>query len=197
MELSPKRLELLKDVTTGLRRVAMLWNAGDPAMTARYKVSGAAAQVLGISVEPVGVRVPEDFDPAFAAMTRNRPDAIFVVTDGLTILNRHRVQEFAAANRLPAVYEELDSIARDGGLMYYAPDVDESFDRVADLIDRIVKGAADEDFITNLPQEIEAFYRAELLAEAMAASPPTASRRSTVRTCRTSARGAEVAARAH
>jgi putative tryptophan/tyrosine transport system substrate-binding protein len=142
VELSPKRLELLKDVTTGLRRVAMLWNAGDPAMTARYKVSGAAAQVLGISVEPVGVRVPEDFDPAFAAMARNRPDAIFVVTDGLTILNRHRVLEFAAANRLPAVYEELDSIARDGGLMYYAPDVDESFDRVADLIDRIVKGAA-------------------------------------------------------
>jgi len=145
VELSPKRLELLKEITPDLHRVAMLWNAGDPAMTARYKVSEAAAKVLGISVEPVGVRAPEDFDLAFAGMSRSKPDAIFVVADGLTLLNRERVLNFAVSNRLPAVYEEFDSIVREGGLMCYAPDVDETFDRIADLIDRILKGAKPQD----------------------------------------------------
>jgi hypothetical protein len=67
-------------------------------------------------------------------------DAILMVSDVLTNLNRRRVYEFAAMHRLPAIYE-FDFLVRDGGLMSYGPDLDESFDRVAALVDRILKGA--------------------------------------------------------
>ncbi len=67
-------------------------------------------------------------------------DAILMVSDVLTNLNRRRVYEFAAMHRLPAIYE-FDFLVRDGGLMSYGPDMDESFDRVAALVDRILKGA--------------------------------------------------------
>ena len=86
------------------------------------------------------MREPNDFDQAFAAMNRDVPDAILMVSDALTILNRKRVFEFAAAHRLPAIYED-DRYVRDGGLMSYGPDQSESFARVAALADRILKGA--------------------------------------------------------
>jgi len=73
-------------------------------------------------------------------MERERPDGILMVSDALTTLNRQRVYDFAAAHRLPAIYE-FDFLVRDGGLMAYGPDMDESFERVAALIDRLLKGA--------------------------------------------------------
>jgi len=139
-ELTPKRMELLKTMAPGLRRVAMLWNAADLGMTLRYRASQAGAQAMGLSVQPLGVREPDDFEQAFAAMQRDMPDALLMVTDVLTNLNRQRVFEFAAAHRLPAIYETA-SYVRDGGLMSYGPDLDESFGRVAALVDRILKGA--------------------------------------------------------
>ncbi len=115
-EVTPKRMELLKQIAPRLRKVAMLWNADDLGMTLRYRASETGAQALGISVQALGVREPNDFDQAFAAMNRDVPDAILMVSDALTILNRKRVFEFAAAHRLPAIYED-DRYVRDGGLM--------------------------------------------------------------------------------
>jgi putative ABC transport system substrate-binding protein len=140
-ELTPKRMELLKEFSPQLRRIAMLWNASDLGMTLRYQASEAGAKEMGITVVPLGVREPDDFAQAFAAMESAQPDAILMVTDSLTLLNRKRVFDFAAAHRLPATYE-FDFLVRDGGLMSYAPDLDESFGRVAALADRIFKGAA-------------------------------------------------------
>jgi putative tryptophan/tyrosine transport system substrate-binding protein len=139
-EITPKRLELLKEMAPGLHRVALLWNEADLGMTLRYRAAEAGAKAMGISVQPLGVREPDDFDRAFAAMNSEMPDAILMVSDALTSLNRKRVFEFAAAHRLPAMYEN-DLYVRDGGLMSYGPDLNESFARVADLIDRILKGA--------------------------------------------------------
>ena len=140
-ELSPKRLQILKELMPELRRVAMLWNASDPGMTLRYRTSEAAARTLGITVEPHGVRAPADFDPTFATMIASKPDAIVVVNDGLTMGQRRNVFDLANANQLPALYEENEMAVRDGGLMSYGPDLVESFDRIAALIDRILKGA--------------------------------------------------------
>ena len=137
-------MELLKQLAPGLRRVAMLWNATDLGMTLRYQASEAGAQAIGLSVQPLGVREPDDFEQAFAAMQRERPDAILMVTDTLTLLNRQRVFAFAATHQLPAIYE-FDYLVRDGGLMSYGPDLDESFSRVAALVDRILKGTKPAD----------------------------------------------------
>jgi putative ABC transport system substrate-binding protein len=143
-ELSAKRLEVLKDTFPSLRKIAMLWNADDLGMTMRYKSAEAAARTLGFDIQPLGVREPEDFAGAFSAMVRDRPDAILMVTDALTALNRKRVFEFAAQQKLPAIYE-YDFLVRDGGLMSYGPDMREVYDRAADLADRILKGARPAD----------------------------------------------------
>ena len=139
-ELSAKRLEVLKDAFPSVRKIAMLWNADDLGMTLRYKAADTAAQMMGLEVQPLGVREPEDFGAAFTAMERDRLDAILMVTDALTMLNRKRVFEFAEQQKLPAIYE-YEFLVRDGGLMSYGPDTAEIYDRAADLADRILKGA--------------------------------------------------------
>jgi putative ABC transport system substrate-binding protein len=138
--LTIKRLELLKAFSPQLKRVAMLWNTDDRAMTLRYQASAATAQTQGLIVLPLGVREPDDFNGAFAAMDRDKPDAILMVADALTVLNRKRVFDYAAAHRLPAIYES-DFFVREGGLMSYGADQRESLTRAAAMVDRIFKGA--------------------------------------------------------
>jgi putative tryptophan/tyrosine transport system substrate-binding protein len=142
--LTTKRMGLLKAVKSNLRQVAMLWNKNDLGMSMRYQASADAAKALGLMVQPLGVGEPDDFDDAFAAMDREPPDAILMVSDALTALNRKRVYEYAAARRLPAIYES-DNYVRDGGLMSYGADAVESYTRAASLIDRIFKGAKPAD----------------------------------------------------
>jgi putative ABC transport system substrate-binding protein len=138
--LTTKRLQLLKEMSPKLQRVAMLWNKDDLGMTLRYEASAKVAEALGITVQAVGVREPDDFNEAFTVMEHDRPDGILMVADSLTNLNRKRVFDFAAARKLPAIYE-FDFLVRDGGLMSYGPDLTESFERTAALVDRIFKGA--------------------------------------------------------
>ena len=140
-ELSTKRLALLKEAVPSVHRVAMLWNAEDLGMSLRYKAAEAEALRLGIEVESYGVRAPDDFETAFAAMMHRVPDAILMVTDVLTTLNRKRVIDFAADRKLPAIYE-YDFLVSEGGLMSYGPDLDEMFDRAAGLAVLILKGAS-------------------------------------------------------
>lgn len=144
IELAPKRLELLKEMVPTLRTVAMLWDVNDLGMTLRYQAAADAARTMGIRVQPLGVREPDDFDEAFASMVRDPPDAILMVSDALTRLNRRRVYEFAAEHRLPSTYERPDYV-REGGLSAYSPDVDEIYDRATYLIDRILKGSKPAD----------------------------------------------------
>jgi putative ABC transport system substrate-binding protein len=138
--LSAKRLELLKETVPTASRIAVLWNARSQEMTLRYREIDRAARVLGVSVQPHGVREPDDFEHAFAAMDRERPDALFMVTDSLTNLNRKRVLDFAAMRRLPAMYE-YGSLVREGGLISYGPSFDDMLRRAAVYVDKIFKGA--------------------------------------------------------
>jgi putative ABC transport system substrate-binding protein len=149
-DLSAKRLELLKEAIPTASRIAILWNADDRAMTLRYQEIERAANLLRVTVQALGVREPEDFDGAFAAMVRTRPDALLLVADALTNLNRGRVLEFAAVHRIPATYE-LDFLVRDGGLMSYGLKLDDTFRRAAFYVDRILKGAKPRDIPVERP----------------------------------------------
>jgi putative ABC transport system substrate-binding protein len=133
-------LEFLKEAVPKATRIAVLWNADDRGMTLRYRQVERAAPLLHITIQPLGVREPDDFDVAFSAMTLKRPDALFLVTDALTNLNRKRVIDFAAAHRIPAMYE-FGFLVHDGGLMSYGPNQDDNFRRAAVYVDRIFKGA--------------------------------------------------------
>ena len=112
--LSTKRLSLLKELLPHLRRVAMLWNADDLGMSLRYEASAAAARSIAVTVQPLGVREPNDFAKAFEMMDREPPDAILMMSDTLTVLNRKSVFDYAAAKRLPAIYES-EPYVRAGG----------------------------------------------------------------------------------
>jgi putative ABC transport system substrate-binding protein len=151
--LTTKRLSLLKQLSPKLHKVAMLWNKDDLGMTLRYQASADVAQSIGIEVQAVGVREPDDFNEAFGMMGRDMPDGILMVADALTNLNRKRVFEFANARKLPAIYE-YDFIVRDGGLMSYGPDLTESFERAAALAARVFGGAKPAD----LPFEQPTMY---------------------------------------
>ena len=153
-ELSAKRLEILRDAVPNLRVVAMLWNAADLGMTLRYRAAEDAARVLGVKVQTLGVREPNDFDEAFAAMTRQPPDAILMVSDALTVLNRKRVVEFAATNHLPTIFETA-ALVREGGLMSYGPKQSDIGDRVAELVAHILRGARPADLPLELPTRFE------------------------------------------
>jgi ABC-type uncharacterized transport system substrate-binding protein len=89
-ELSAKRLAVLKEAVPSVRNVAVLWNADDFGMTLRYQAAEVEAKRAGMLIIPLGVRAPDDFDTAFSEMTKTPPDAILMVTDILTNLNRKR-----------------------------------------------------------------------------------------------------------
>jgi putative ABC transport system substrate-binding protein len=153
--LATKRLALIKQAVPTVRRVAMLWNRNDLGMSMRYDASADAARSLGVTVQPLGVREPDDFNGVFEALDRDPPDAIFMVADALTTLNRKRVFDYAGAHRIPALYEYDIPNVRDGGLMSYGPDLNESVERAAGLTARIFGGARPAD----LPFEEPTHYK--------------------------------------
>jgi len=153
-ELSAKRLALLKEAVPSIKSVAVLWNADDFGMTLRYQAAEAEAKRTGMLIVPLGVHQPDDFDTAFSEMTKNLPDAILMVTDVLTILNRQRVMDFAAEHRVPAIFE-FAFLVHQGGLMAYGPNVNDVYDRAAELADRIFKGAKPADLPLELPTRFD------------------------------------------
>ena len=144
-ELSAKRLQLLKEMVPGLKRIAIVWNTADDGMVHRFGISRSAAKSLGLDVQPLGVREPGDLDRGFGAMTQDKPDAVLVIAEALTISNRRRIFDFGKSQHIPVLFDENGFLIRDGGLMYYGPDNDECFDRVAALVDRILRGAKPEE----------------------------------------------------
>jgi putative ABC transport system substrate-binding protein len=141
VELSAKRLEIITEAVPRAAHIAVLWNADDRGMMLRYREVEKAAHTLHVTVQPLGVREPDDFDTAFSAMTANRPDALIMVTDALTLLNRKRVIDFALVHRIPAMYE-ASLLVHDGGLMSYGANQDDNFRRAASYVDRLFKGAS-------------------------------------------------------
>jgi putative ABC transport system substrate-binding protein len=150
--LSAKRLELLKELVPTAKRVAVLWNAANYAMTLRYQEIRKAADVLHIDIEPLGVREPDDFDVALSAMNRQRPDALMMVTDALTNLNRQRVIDYVAAHQIPAMYE-FGSVVHLGGLISYGTDDDTNFKLAAQYVAKVLRGAKPGDLPVEQPNE--------------------------------------------
>jgi len=153
-ELSAKRLDLLTQALSPLARVAVLWNFDNEGMALRFREVQAASRVLGVSIQSVGVRTPADFDGAFATMTKERPDALLVMADTVTIGQRKRTADFAASRRIPAIYEVRDFVDV-GGLMSYGIDLVDHSRRAASFVDKILKGAKPADLPVEQPTKFE------------------------------------------
>jgi len=139
-ELSPKKLQFLKETVPGAARIAVLFNPDDPGPTLGMKLMEEAAPRLQVKLQSVSVRTDADVTAALVMLGRERPDALLVYPDFVTGRNRLKILEFAAKYRLPAMYgfrEWVDA----GGLMSYGSNLQEQFYRTAFTIDKILKGA--------------------------------------------------------
>ena len=153
-ELAGKRLQLLKEASGRLGRVAVLWNARDAVMTNIFSEIQTAAPVLGVTVQPLGVQEAKDIDGATTAMTEQHPDALFMITDVLTNGYVRQVLDFAVQHQLPTMFSSSGSVA-EGGLMYYGPSATDAYRRAAYYVDRILKGAKAGDLPVEQPVKFE------------------------------------------
>ena len=153
-DLGGKRLELLKELLPRFARVAVLWNAANPYSTNVFKETQVAGRVLGVQVQSLEVRNPEDLDGAFEAARQQHPDALVSVEDPFTATYRKRITDFAIAARLPSLYglrEDVDA----GGLVSYGANLAELFRRAAGYVDKILKGAKPADLPVQQPTTFE------------------------------------------
>jgi putative tryptophan/tyrosine transport system substrate-binding protein len=143
-EVSAKRLEILKKVVPGLSRAAALWNPGNSAIVFSWKETQDAARALGIALQSHEVQGPKDFGAAFAAIAEERPDALLVLQDAVTMQQRNEIIDFAIQKRLPSMFQEKGWAAA-GGLISYGENLSSMYRRAAYFVDRIFKGAKPAD----------------------------------------------------
>jgi len=154
-ELGQKRLQLLKQSFSQLSRpVAVLWNPDYVGMEARFRQAQGGASAAGMGVRSVEVRNSGELERELASMDHERPDALLILADPLTTSERLRIVEFAAAERLPAMYE-TSRFVEAGGLMSYGPNVDQIVRRAATYVDKILKGAKPGDLAIEQPATFE------------------------------------------
>ena len=151
-ETAGKRLQFLKEAVPSLTRVAVLWNPDhrDP----EYRDIEAAARRLGIQVQSLEARRPEDFDGAFQSATRARADALMVVSSRFMNVSRSRILEFVSNQRIPLV-TGWGPWVRAGGLLSYGPDLDALMKRAASHVDKILKGVKPADLPVEQPTKFE------------------------------------------
>jgi len=143
-----KELELLKEALPDIGRVAVLSNPANPGHTLAIPNVKVAAQALGVELQLVEGRDPNEFDDAFAAMAKERVKAVLVLADPLFYLHRTRLADLALKNRLPSMHGFRESVEA-GGLMSYAPNIRDNYRRSVTFVDKIFKGAVP----ANLPLE--------------------------------------------
>ena len=154
LETLGKGLELLRDAIPGIRRVAALSNPANPAQPLAIKKVTQTAQLLGLKVQLLEARGPEDFDGVFGAMAKQRAPALFVMADGVFLRHRRRLVEFAAKDRVPALHGFREVVV-DGGLMSYGPSQPDLARRAAAFVDKILKGAKPGDLPIEQPTKFE------------------------------------------
>ena len=153
-DLAGKRLQLLEEVVPRIARVAVLWDAANPYPAREFKETERVAQTLGIEVQSLEVREPDDFAGAFDAMKRQQPDALFAIGDPLISDLRRQIVDFASAQRLPAAYS-LREYVEAGGLMSYGASISDLVRRAPGYVDKILKGAQPGDLPVEQPTKFE------------------------------------------
>jgi ABC-type uncharacterized transport system substrate-binding protein len=171
-DLGGKRLELLKEILPGLSRVAVVWNAANPYSALVFKETEHAAQALRIQVQSLEVRSPGDLDGALQAATRQHASALITVEDPLTLNHRQRIADFAAKNRLPAIYG-LREFVDAGGFMAYGAHIADLMRRSAGYVDKILKGAKPADLPVEQPTKFELIINLKTAKALGLTVPPT------------------------
>jgi putative ABC transport system substrate-binding protein len=152
-DLAGKRLELLREVVPGLRRLAFLGNVGNPITALEMGEVQTAARTLGLHLVTLEIRRAEDIVPAFETL-KSDAQALYVAGDPLVLANRVRINTLALVARLPAFYNERAYVEA-GGLMSYGVNWPDLFRRTAELVDKILRGAKPGDIPVEQPTKFD------------------------------------------
>jgi putative ABC transport system substrate-binding protein len=154
-DLDGKRLELLKEAFPKVARVALLWDPGTPRGNLSLTEMEAAAKALGVKLQSLSVRGIDDFESVFARAKKDGVQEALITTPSPVISTAQRqVLDFAAKNRLPAMYTDSEFVEA-GGLMSYAANYADLFRRAADFVDKILKGTKPADLPIDQPKKFD------------------------------------------
>jgi ABC-type uncharacterized transport system substrate-binding protein len=153
-ELDGKKLEILKQAAPKVARVAFLWTGGSARGEQRVKEAEVAAQTLGLKLQSLEVKEPEDFAKVFNAAKSAGAQALNLVPSPFLFTHRALIFDFATKNQLPAMYSTNDFVEA-GGLMSYGPDILDNWRRAATYVDKILKGAKPAELPVEQPTKFE------------------------------------------
>ena len=152
-DLAGKRVELLREVVPRLRRLAIMLDVGFAQAVLEMGEVQTVARTLGIEVVPLEIQRAEDIAPAFEAL-KAQADALYVAQDALMAANRTRIITLALSARLPTMFSTRE-FAQAGGLMSYGPNPPAQFRRVAELVDKILRGTKPADIPVEQPTKFD------------------------------------------
>jgi putative ABC transport system substrate-binding protein len=153
-ELTPKRIEILKEMFPRLTKIGVLWNKENAGATGQLREAEAAGRALSIAIEPLDVRIPEGLDEVMARARQAGAGAILIISDSSTISNRAKIGGSALQHNLPTMFANKAYLSG-GGLMSYGPDIVDTFRLSVVYIDKILKGAKPADLPVELPTRFE------------------------------------------
>ena len=171
-DLDGKRLELLKESFPKVARVALLWQSGGTRGNLTLTEMEAAAKVLGLKLQSLPVRSLDDFEGAFARAERDGAQALITTPNPLINTQQRQVLDFAAKNRLPAMYQTSEWVEA-GGLMSYAPNFTDLWRRAADFVDKILKGGKPADLPVEQPTKFEFLVNLQTAKQIGLTIPPS------------------------
>jgi putative ABC transport system substrate-binding protein len=163
---------MLKEVVPKVSRVALLWNPANPASASQLREAEAVAQALGVRLQTLEARAPQEIDSAFGAMTRERAGALVVLADAVFVNQGRQIAELAAERRLPAVYPQRE-FAEAGGLLVYSSNPLDLERRAAVYVDKILKGAKPGDLPVEQPTTFQLVINLKTVQALGLTIPPT------------------------
>jgi putative ABC transport system substrate-binding protein len=170
-DLWPKRLELLKEISPKLSKVAMVWNKNNNGMALEANATEKVAAPLGLAVEDRGVKDPSELELIFAIMSKDRPDGFLALMDPVLNSYRKQILDFLAKTRIPAIFENKEWVEA-GGLMSYGPNFPDAFRRAAVQMDKILKGAKPSEIPVEQPTKFELVINLQTAKQIGVTIPP-------------------------
>jgi len=153
-EISGKQLELLREIVPKLSRVAVLGNASNPGSPQSLREINLAADELRVQIQYLEGGAPKDIETAFRAASKERADAVLVLSAPVLLSQQRQVADLAVKSRLPAIYNRPEYV-EDGGLVFYGVSYTDLFRRAATYVDKILKGAKPADLPVEQPKKFE------------------------------------------
>lgn len=170
-DLSGKRLDLLKETLPKMKRVAALWSSREDDAVIGYRETAEAAKAFSLRLHSLEVQKDDDFERAFAAMTKSRDNGLVVILSPFVTLHSRRIVELSLKHRIPGMYPTRQ-FAEEGGVMAYGPLIGDLYRRAATYVDKILKGRTPADLPVEQPMKFEFIINLKAAKQIGLAIPP-------------------------